>query len=628
MTSDDRAEPAGSTVVATDEAVPGVVAGADPAGGPQAAAGALDPRRRAVLLGLFAVLAVGMTFPRLDRIGTHVVGDNGDALFVLWVLDWVSHAWRHGWGDLWTGQMFQPAGHTLAYSESMIPVAILFGIVRLVVRSDAAAFTVVGLMAWTASQWWTYRLLRRFTTSDAAAALGAVAWTFSAVRLGQLLHFQLTAGCLVPLVALCVLRFLEVPTVRRGLLVGASLAVLTLSASYYGLMAVVAAAVILGVGFAARWSRLGVRALVRLVPGALLAAVLVAPVAVQYVDLQRDPHFRREPEHQFAASREDFLATAGGNRYLVDLPVVEPPENVERSLFPGVVTTVLAVGGIVVLAARRRRGPRDADAVGPRGDALVELGAVVGAGVVLLVLSAGDRIAIAGHHVAMPYQLLRALVPPFDGVRGTARFAMGWQLGLTALAVVGAGALVARAGVRRGAWVCAALGLVVLAESAVEVPLVRLPDDAAWTAVDHELDDRPDGLVVELPMSQQAALATWAWVESPRQYLARIDDHPRVNGYSGFEPPGFAAIVNTLNTFPAPDALALADELGVRYVVIRTDLVGWYPPEMEAVLDVDGVGRWDPDLVEGRLAALDPDRVASVGQFGAAWLVELTPAPG
>jgi hypothetical protein len=604
---------------------------------------AASGRRAVLLLALFGALAVAMTFPRVDRIGTHVVGDNGDALLNLWTLDWVWHAWREGWTVLWDGQAFQPASDTLAYSEAMIPAALLFGVIRLVVRSDAAAFTLVGLLAWTSSQWWAYRLLRRFTATDAPAVLGAVAWTFSAVRLGQLLHFQLTAGCLVPLVVLCTVRFLEVPTARRGLAVGGALGVLTLSASYYGLMAVVATGVVLAIGFAWRWSSLGWGAVARLVPGALLAAALVGPVAIQYVDLQRDPHFRREPEHQFAASREDFLATAGGNRFLVDVPLVEPPANVERSLFPGVVTTVLAAAGVGVLAVdlRRRRSrragappagmppsPPDPTSAVPRGRHRLELGAVVAAGIVLLVLSAGDRIAIAGHHVAMPYHLLRTLVPPFDGVRGTARFAVSWQLALSALAVVGAGALVARFGARRGAWVCAVLGVVVLLESAVEVPLVRLPDADAWTAVDHALDERPDGLVVELPVSQQAALATWAWVEAPRQYLARIDDHPRVNGYSGFEPPGFGLTASTLNTFPSPAALALADELGVRYVVIRTDTVGWFPPELEAALDIDGVGRWDPDLVADRLAALDPARVASVEQVGAAWLLELTPPTG
>jgi hypothetical protein len=114
-------------------------------------------------------------------------------------------------------------------------------------------------------------------------------------------------------------------------------------------------------------------------------------------------------------------------------------------------------------------------------------------------------------------------------------------------------------------------------------------------------------------------------VEAPREYLSRIDDHPRVNGYSGFDPTWYADATAVLNDFPAPAALAAADDLGVRYVVIRTDTAGWYDPATEAVLDGSGYGAWDDALTAERLAAIPPDRLASVAQFGAAWLVELTP---
>jgi hypothetical protein len=117
-------------------------------------------------------------------------------------------------------------------------------------------------------------------------------------------------------------------------------------------------------------------------------------------------------------------------------------------------------------------------------------------------------------------------------------------------------------------------------------------------------------------------------VEAPREYLARIDDDPRVNGYSGFDPHDYDAGAFILNGFPSTDALALADELGVRYVVIRTDAVGYIEPVTKAYLDQGGVGSWDDALALERIGEIPPDRVASVGHFGAAWLVELRPPPG
>jgi hypothetical protein len=585
-----------------------------------------DTRRRTLLaIAGFAVVAVVMTFPRLDRLGTHVVGDNGDAMLSLWTLDWVWDSWHHGWGTLWRGQFFQPSDRTLAYSEAELPVAFAYGIVRLLVRSDAAAFTTLSLAAWTASQYWCWRLLRRFTTSDAAAALGAVAWTFSAVRLGHQGFFQLGAGCFIPLVVLCSLRFLDVPSIRRGLELGAVLALLVLSASYYGLMMLVVTAVVLGGALVLRRAWPTRDHVVGLVAGAALAAVLVAPVAYQYVSLQRDAHFRRGPEAQFATSREDVLAVAAGNRWLADVPPFDShlPVNVERSAFPGIVTGVLAVVGAVTLASAGRRtrpGP------GARAGARHDLALVVVAGVLLLLLSAGDEIALAGRHVTMPYRVLRAAARPFAGIRATARFVVVWQLALAALAAVGASALLRRLGRRARVVLCMALGAVVLVESAVVVPLVRLPDDAAWTAVNEALADRPDGLVLELPIRPPTDLAIRSVVEAPRAYLSRIDDHPRVNGYSGIDPVWYASATAVLNDFPASDALVTVDDLGVRYVVIRTDTAGWYDPAIETVLDGSGYGRWDEALAAERLASIPPERLASVERFGAAWLVELTPS--
>ncbi len=167
----------------------------------------------------------------------------------------------------------------------------------------------------------------------------------------------------------------------------------------------------------------------------------------------------------------------------------------------------------------------------------------------------------------------------------------------------------------------------VLVESSVDVFLVRLPDAPQWTAVNRELARRPDGLVLELPI-RLSAESSRTIVEGPREYLARIDDDPRVNGYSGFDPHDYDAGAFTLNGFPSADALALADELGVRYVVIRTDAVGYIEPITKAALNSDGVGSWDDDLALERIGAIPPDRVAAVGHFGAAWLVELRPPPG
>jgi hypothetical protein len=101
-----------------------------------------------------------------------------------------------------------------------------------------------------------------------------------------------------------------------------------------------------------------------------------------------------------------------------------------------------------------------------------------------------------------------------------------------------------------------------------------------------------------------------------------------VNGYSGFDPRDYDAGAFVLNGFPSPDALGLADELGVRYVLIRTTAVGYLAADTRAYLDQDGVGSWDDDLALERIAQIPPERLAGFGRFGEAYLVELRPPPG
>lgn len=576
--------------------------------------------RAGLVVGLYAVLALATVLPGLGRWDTAVVGDAGDSLLNLSIMDWV---WDHAfaWRDLWRGQMFRPHELTLAYSEGLFPQTVLFGVLRTVLGgSDAVAFNAVLLTAWTVAFVGCHQLLRRLGCDTVAAVVGSVAWNLSAARLGHVWHFQLvTAAALIPLTVLVTLRLLDRPTVRRGLVLGAALATAVLAASYYGLMLVVATGVLVA-GWVVLDRGAGLRALVApLLAGAALAAVVVLPVWRQYESLQDDPYFRRSPEAQFSTTSDDLLVPASTSRFLTDAPILEdhPPENVERQLFPGLVILPFAVLGAVALARRRHR----AGALRRRR----EIGLVVLLGVVMLLLSSGDRGWLVGLDEPGPYRLLRMLLPPLDGVRAPSRFGILFQLGVAVLGGLGLATLGRR--LRPGAYL--ALGGVVLAlllvESSIRVPTTEVPDRPAWTAVNRALDDRAGGIVAELPMVASAHGLPWALVESPRQYLARIDEHPRVNGYSGFEPHGFLQRVETLNRFPSAESMALLDDLDVRYVVIRDGVVGTMD---DAVLDQVEASRPRLAVTDAEIEALAttmPSEVRSVVRTGRAWLVELAP---
>jgi uncharacterized protein (DUF58 family) len=141
--------------------------------------------------------------------------------------------------------------------------------------------------------------------------------------------------------------------------------------------------------------------------------------------------------------------------------------------------------------------------------------------------------------------------------------------------------------------------------------------------VNKALSRLPDGPVLELPMGDSRN-AVWGYVEAPRMVLSAIDWKPRVNGYTGYSPPDYAKTVDAFNSLAggqaSPEAVALLDQLGVRYVVLRL-----------APLDRNPAGRgvsfYDEATAARVVAALPPDRVERISRHGAALLVQLGPRP-
>ena len=155
---------------------------------------------------------------------------------------------------------------------------------------------------------------------------------------------------------------------------------------------------------------------------------------------------------------------------------------------------------------------------------------------------------------------------------------------------------------------------------------VSVPTAADGGGLNAALRSRPTGVALELPINSAANGVVWPTAESPRQFLALGDHDPRVNGYSGFQPKGFDLQTAVLNHFPQADALGLARRLGVRYVVLRTQLVGPVAPGTAvAVVDKNGAGRYDPKVAANLVANLPPAAVASVEKFPGGYLVELRP---
>jgi hypothetical protein len=507
----------------------------------------------------------------------------GDPYLNLWILGWDLGAISHDPLSLVTGRVFDaniffPAGGTLAYSDHMILQAIALWPLYAVTGSLAACYNALLFLSLAGSVAAMYVFARSVTGSRSGAAVAGVAWGFMPFRFAHLLHLQLQSLYLLPLAFLALHRLMAGRRRRDALGLGAVAALQAISSAYWGVvgaLALVAGAVALAVGIG-RWRSAVVAR--RLALAGVVGAILVAPFAWPYVQVQRREGFARNlfEASQHAAVVRSYLRVPPGNLIygrtgLLRAPRAGPAgpsrsEGPEQELFPGFVLVALAVVGAW------RGGVRDSRPV---------------VGAMLAVIVLGGVLSLGPDGFRWLYSTLHRVVFGFQAVRAPARFGVLVTFGLAGLAALGVRELTAgratapgrgRADAARRRSVAAALVALVSLEY-VNVPLPTVAAPPASTPVGRWLARTPGpGAVLYLPLDDDLG-NTAAMVDSLSHR------RPIVNGYSGQRPAFFMGLVDTLNQAPSADALWTLRDLNVRFVVSPTRLASAAPLVERARLD-------------------------------------------
>jgi hypothetical protein len=505
----------------------------------------------------------------------------GDTYLNLWILGWgmqtiVSAPVDVLRGRVFNANIFYPAESTLAYSDHLLVQSAVLSPLYAVTGDVTLCYNVLFLASLVLSGLAMHAFVRTVTGSTGGAYLAGLAWAFWPYRFAHLVHIQLQALYFLPIAFLCLHRLMAGRRKRDAVGLGVVAGMQGLSSVYYGVigavgLAVAAIALAIGIG---RW-RSGVIAR-RLLLAAVIGVVLVAPVAWVYWRVQRDEGFGRG---LYEASRN--AATLASYAQV-------PAENVvygrtgalntgvlERALFPGFVVLVLAAVGAVK---------------GMRGDARPLALTMIALGSLALVLSFGPD------GVRDLYALFQRYVFGFQAIRAPARFSVLVMFALATLAALGW-----RTALEGRAYAYAAVVVAAIEFLNVPLPLVAAPP--RQTAAGEWLRHEPGaGAVVYLPIGVD--------VESTPAMVQSLEHRrPLVNGYSGQRPGFYTALVDSLSTFPADEALIALNESGVRFVVTPSTVappdssVPW--PLVERARFADAAIyelRWTPEI-ESRLAA-------------------------
>lgn len=566
----------------------------------QRAAGPAPSRPALRLPGVFllyGLLAIVVTWPLAVRLADGVPHDLADPLLNTWLLWWNAHAvpFSAGW---WNGPFFHPIPGVLSFSENLVGLTPLTTPLQWLGARPLQAYNVAFILSFALSAFSMHLLGRALGLRSGLCLVAGLAYGFAPYRAAHLAHLQILSAYFIPLVFLATHRFAE--SGRRGWLVlfAVSWILQGLTNGYY----LVFASVLLGLWLV--WFGPSVRR--RRVAEVLLAwaaaGACLAPVLLQYSQWHARYGLRRRIE-EIESLSADVLGLFGPAPALAHWPGA-PSLAPESWLFPGLTLPAILAGFLLVWSRRKPAGEGRTAAVFAGVAAVAAVTAAVTAltgpwrlalggfslsvkalskplavalyGLILTaassrslrnawkrgsvpafytlaaaamtILAFGPNPSAAGFPVwdKAPYFYLLKL-PGVWALRSPARSAM---LGAFCLALAGAialGRLIERRG--RGE-----LGFVALAAAGVlwDGWLDRIPIGAAPAEMELPAPG-PVTAVLELPLEVQR--------DTSAMYRGMSHGLPVVNGYSGFPPPHYLALMPGLER-QEPGLLGVLRERG------------------------------------------------------------------
>jgi hypothetical protein len=547
-------------------------------------------------------LTLALTWPLAIHLGDTLPGV-GDPQLLRWILAWDTHALATNPLRVFDAPIFFPYPDTLAYSDHLLPLALLTAPITRVTGDATPAFNLLLLSSFVAAGWGVYLLVRGTVGpgggESRAAFIAGAGFAFSSFRYAHYGHLQMLQICWLPW-ALAFLQRLVRPVAQGGgrwrdaVLFGVTTALQCSSAVYSAFFA----ALVLGVytllwALRALWRRtrhgapLPWRAFGLALLGGALAIALVGPLLLPYVHVYRTLGIVRSIREldNWSAPLSAYLSVAPGNLLYGRLfpKRVGPGELV---LFPGVIGSSLAGMALALRRPHRVDAPERTPVPARTFWLLV---AILG---LLLSFGTGVRVERGGPTwpVPLPYSALYQLMPGFAALRVPARWGVLVTLAVSVLAGIALARLLPR--LRPGARApLAALALAgVLAEHVVlPVPMVaNTPAPPVYTW----LGAQPDvSVVLELPVGRTPRGAEVQRIMQRQSYQPLHWKQLPV-AFSGLIPFGMTDLLAQVQRLPDADTLRYLQLLGVDTLVIHT-------------------AEYQPTALRGLLAGLDSSGVAS-----------------
>ena len=534
-----------------------------------------------ILLVVFSYLVITLVYavPLVQSITSRVPVDDVDPLFNSWVVARNGHALVTEPARLFSANMFFPYSNTLAFSDLMLPPAVLMLPVSLFAPSPVVAYNLLIILSFVFSASVMYLLAKSVTGSAYAGYIAGVAYAFSTYRVSQMGHLQLMMDGFLVLMLYFTHRYLDTTRLKFLVLAGVALSLQALSGWYYGFYGALILIFFLGFFIALKEIPLNRRFFGHLLVLGVTVGLAIVPFTLPYLTLRSTlPNFSRtlsESVH-FSASALDYVSTQ--NPILIKIFggswVPSGADMWEHLLFPG----FFALFGAVVAIVFMFRGSTGSGIEAIARWKIKLFYAVLA--LVAMALSFGPFLVIGERKISLPYLLAWNVIPGFKSMRVPARFGLIVTLALVLLAAYGFAELASLLNEKfkvsrrvKCGLVAATVGVVLMTQISwpfllsPEIPVAsNIPPVYKWLA------KRSGKVILELPsvdVSGDAIVGGW---ERDVRYLYFSTFHwnQLVNGYSGYSPPEYSQIIKETADFPDPLGLLVLRRLGVDYLIYHT----------------------------------------------------------
>jgi hypothetical protein len=298
---------------------------------------------------LFIYIAATAAIGRevLAHASTAAMHDSGDPLLTAAILHWTSthlpltDAW-------WQFPIFYPTRDTLAFSEHLLGISVIATPLEWLTGNVMVTYNVMALLTFPLSAAAMYALVWRLTRSHVGAFIAGLAFGFAPYRISQSPHIQMLAMFWAPLALLALHAYIDTRRIR-WLAVYAAAWVLQAAANGYAL---VFFSLLIGLWIA--WFVIARRdwtALLRIAIATVVGGIALAPILYAYTTVHARHGFARSVE-EIQSFSADLGAVLCAPELLTFWGWVRGYCKPEGELFPGAATAVLFCVGAVLLIVR------------------------------------------------------------------------------------------------------------------------------------------------------------------------------------------------------------------------------------------------------------------------------------